>query len=146
MFKLQGICHNYIIITVCSDAYYIVCTYFDAPLTAACPLSLQLEPTTATQLDPALHNPELKFSTSELLTIASRIPQDWQTLGIKLGLTYHVLEDIRTRNIFDVKQAILEMLALWRREKKDQATRAALRYALLAIRYSRLAEEIFDRD
>ena len=80
------------------------------------------------------------------MTVASRIPQDWQTLGIKLGLIYSRLEMIHRKHNFDVQQAAMEMLDVWRREKGQQATRTALKEALVAVHYGRLAEEVFGRD
>ena len=89
---------------------------------------------------------ELSFTEQELLTIANHIPQDWQTLGIKLGLMFPTLENIRFKHSVDVQSAAMEMFEVWRREKGDQATRTGLRDALLAVGYGRVAEEVFGND
>ena len=80
------------------------------------------------------------------MTIAERIPRDWQDVGIKLGVMYTTLESIRVKNAFDSKQAAMEMLSEWRRRKGEQATRSALREALVAAGYRRVAQEVFGRD
>ena len=86
------------------------------------------------------------FTDGELQTVAGRIPQDWQTLGIKLGIIYPTLQNIRYKHVFDVQQAVLEMLQVWRAEKGERATRTALRDALGEVGYSRLADEALGKD
>ena len=86
------------------------------------------------------------FTDSELMMIAERIPRDWQNLGIKLGIMYTTLEDIRMRNLFDCRQAAMEMFTVWRRNKGDLATRAALKDALMSVGYCRVVEDVFGKD
>ena len=81
-----------------------------------------------------------------MLTIASHIPRDWETLGIKLGLLFPALENIRYKHSLDVQGAAMEMLEVWRREKGEQATRTALRESLVAVGYGRIAEKILGKD
>ena len=95
------------------------------------------------QLEPTVSPSELAFTDEELLTIAGRIPRDWQTLGIKLGLVYTTLDNIHLRHVSNVQQAGVEMLQVWRRERGDQATRSVLRDALKSIGFGRLAQEVF---
>lgn len=99
----------------------------------------------AAQLRQPAAGPE-PFTDSELMTIAERIPRDWQNLGIKLGIMYTTLENIRMRNMFDCRQAALEMFSVWRRNKGHQATRAALKDALMSVGYRRVVEDVFGKD
>ena len=94
---------------------------------------------------PAPQPAELTFTERELLTIASNIPRDWQTLGIKLGLLFPALENIRYKHSLDVQGAAMEMFEVWRREKGEQATRTSLRDSLVAVGYGRMAEEVFGK-
>ena len=90
--------------------------------------------------------PEPTFRDSELLMVAQRIPQDWQNVGIKLGLMFTTLENIRVKHPFDCQQAAMEMFSVWRRTKGEQATRAALKDALMCVGYGRVADDIISKD
>lgn len=86
------------------------------------------------------------FTDSELMMIAERIPRDWQNLGIKLGIMYTTLESIRMKNMFDCRQAAMEMFAVWQRNKGDQATRTALKDALMSLGYCRVVDDVLGED
>lgn len=95
---------------------------------------------------PQASRPDLTFTNNELMIIAQRIPRDWQNVGIKLGLMYTLLESIRLKHAFDCQQAAMEMFSVWRRSKGDQATRTALKDALMSVGYGRVVQDIFGSD
>ena len=78
--------------------------------------------------------------------VAERIPQDWQSVGIKLGLSYPTLESLRLKNVYDCQRAIMDMFSVWRRGRRELATRGALKEALKSAGYGRVAGEVFGRD
>lgn len=85
---------------------------------------------------------ELLFTDEELMSIAEQLPGEWQRLGIKLGLAYSILESVRMKHVLDPCQAAMEMFSLWQRTKGEQATRSALRQALVSVGYARLASTL----
>ena len=85
-------------------------------------------------------SPQIPEAT--LFRIAERIPQDWQHLGIKLGVSYSNLEALRHQHIHDTRRATMEMFALWLKGNKG-ATKSALKEALLSLGFGRLAKEEF---
>lgn len=103
-------------------------------------------PPATTAANPAPTRAELTFRDSELMMIAQRIPQDWMNVGIKLGLMFTTLENIRVKHPFDCQQAAIEMFGVWRRTKGEEATRAALKEALMCVGYGRVADDIFSQD
>ena len=103
-------------------------------------------PHTHTHTAPAVSSSAIIISDSELMTIAERIPRDWQHLGIKLGVPYSVLESIRKNHAYDTRQAAMEMFATWQRSRGDKCTRSALKEALKSLGYGRVAQEVFGRD
>lgn len=75
--------------------------------------------------------------------IAERLPQDWIRLGIKLGIDYTKLEQLRHKYPSNYLSASLEMFGLWQRSKGKSATRRALKKALVDMNFGRLAVECF---
>lgn len=92
--------------------------------------------------------PEAEYiSREDLNSIASRVNREWQHLGIRLGLTRRTgLLEISSRYPSDFRQAALEMLYTWQRVKGRNATRRALKKALLEQSLGRLATEIFPNE
>ena len=78
-----------------------------------------------------------------MMKIAEYLPRDWQHLGIRLGLSYSRLEALREAHIHDTRKAAMGMFGLWQVEKGEAATRTALKDALVALGYGRLAREEF---
>ncbi len=89
--------------------------------------------------------PEAEYIPWEDLNkIASRVTREWQHLGIKLGLTMATgLQEINIRHRGNPQQAALEMLYTWQKVKKKDATKRALKKALLQQSFGRLATELF---
>lgn len=83
---------------------------------------------------------------SALETIAERMPRDWFTLGVKLGVPSTQLERLRSKHSFNHVPAALEMLSLWQQIKGRLATRRALKDVLVRMEYGRLAKELFPNE
>lgn len=75
--------------------------------------------------------------------IAERMPRDWFTLGVKLGVESTRLQKFRTKHSFNHIPAALEMFGLWQQTKGRLATRKALKDVLVKMEYGRLAYELF---
>ena len=75
--------------------------------------------------------------------IAERMPRDWFTLGVKLGVESTRLQKLRTKHSFNHVPAALEMFGLWQQTKGRLATRKALKDVLEKMEYGRLAFELF---
>ena len=86
------------------------------------------------------------ISEGDLLRIADKLPENWQALGIKLGLENSRLVALRTKHPHDVRLAILEMFGLWRMERGRSATRGTLKQALISIGYGKIAKTLFPND
>ena len=87
-----------------------------------------------------------EIAEGDLLKIAERVPRDWQHLGIKLGVEYSILENLRTTHPSDTRSAAMEMFGIWQRTKGKHATKKALKTALLELKYGRVANEVFPND
>ena len=81
--------------------------------------------------------------SSSFEKIAERMPRDWFTLGVKLGVESTQLQKLRTKHSFDHVPAALEMFGLWQQTKGRLATRKALKDVLVKMEYGRLAYELF---
>ena len=84
------------------------------------------------------------ISHEDLDKIASKVHREWQHLGIKLGLTMtDGLRDIHYKHRSDPVKATRAMLHTWQKVKKKEATRRALKKALIEQNMGRLANELF---
>jgi hypothetical protein len=81
--------------------------------------------------------------SSSFEKIAERMPRDWFTLGVKLGVESTQLQKLRTKYSFDHIPAALEMFSLWQQTKGRLATRKTLKDVLEKMKYGRLAYELF---
>ena len=95
-------------------------------------------PPTFTQHGLHEHIPSSSFEK-----IAERMPRDWFTLGVKLGVESTQLQKLRTKHSFNHVPAALEMFSLWQQTKGRLATRKALKDVLVKMEYGRLAFELF---
>lgn len=75
--------------------------------------------------------------------IAERLPRDWVRLGVKLGVSFSVLERLRYKHEPDHVPAALEMFGLWQILMAREATRKKLKQALVDINKGRIAGECF---
>lgn len=92
---------------------------------------------------PGLHE---HIPDSALETIAERMPRDWFTLGVKLGVPSSQLEKLRSKHSSNHVPAALDMFSLWQQAKGRSATRRALKDILVKMEYGRLAKELFPKD
>ena len=81
--------------------------------------------------------------SSSFEKIAERMPRDWFTLGVKLGVESTQLQKLRIKHSPDHVPAALEMFSLWQQAKGRLATRKALKDVLVKMKYGRLAYELF---
>ena len=81
--------------------------------------------------------------SSSFEKIAERMPRDWFTLGVKLGVESTQLQRLRMKHSFNHVPATLEMFSLWQQTKGRLATRKALKDVLVKMEYGRLAYELF---
>ena len=93
----------------------------------------------------AMHRQSLHehIPSSSFEKIAGRMPRDWFTLGVKLGVESTQLQKLRTKHSFNHVPAALEMFSLWQQTKGRLATRKALKDVLVKMEYGRLAYELF---
>lgn len=89
---------------------------------------------------PGLHE---HIPSSAFEKIAERMPRDWFTLGVKLGVESTQLQKLRAKHSFNHVPAVLEMFSLWQQTKGRSATRKALKNVLIRMEYGRLAIELF---
>jgi hypothetical protein len=81
---------------------------------------------------------------STFVKIAERLPRDWVRLGVKLGVPYTTIERLRVRHTADYLPAVMEMFGIWQRSKGREATKRALKRALVDMNFGRLAVECFN--
>jgi len=89
--------------------------------------------------------PEAEYiSNEDFNIIASKVYREWQHLGIKLGLTtLDGLREIQSKYRNEPQKASRVMLHTWQKVKKKEATRRALKKALLEQSMGRLANQLF---
>ena len=80
--------------------------------------------------------------------IALRIKRKWFDLGVKLRVECSELEAIQKglNHPTDYEDATKKMFHLWKRTKRELATKQALKQALVDMEYERLAQELFQDD
>lgn len=94
-----------------------------------------------------LGDPESGYLTeTNLLSISLRINQEWQNIGINLGMSYDQLERIRNQNRDNFGAQVLEMLYHWARGQQGAGPGAVQRLTKALVDSGRrdLAEEVED--
>ncbi|KAA0724682.1 Mitochondrial glutamate carrier 1 [Triplophysa tibetana] len=94
-----------------------------------------------------LGDPESGYLTeTNLLSISLRINQEWQNIGINLGMSYDLLERIRNQHRDNFGAQVSAMLYHWAREQQGAGPGAVQRLTKALVDSSRrdLAEEVED--
>lgn len=109
------------------------------PIHPAVPLP-SMETNAAASNDTQSSEPE-NIPERVLQEVVDRI-DNWQRLGIQLGVQYSYLERLRRQYPNDMATPALEMFKKWREKKGRNATKDSLREALKKCGYLRLASEL----
>ncbi len=85
------------------------------------------------------------ISEGDLLIIAQTVSTHWKMLGIRLGVPYSAVEELYRRHP-DPTSAAMEMFGLWQQTRGSEATRSALKLALVENGFGKITETLFAHD
>ncbi len=85
------------------------------------------------------------ISEGDLLIIAQTVSTNWKMLGIRLGVPYSAVEELDRRHP-DPTSAAMEMFGLWKQTRGTEATRSALKVALIENGFGKITERLFAHD
>ena len=96
-------------------------------------------------LVPTLLGHQSPVSEEILVEIAPLVVPIWEHLGVKLGVPFSKIQEARS-DTTTFKAAVLAMFHMWQRQKGREATRKALKQALIDLKYKKVACQYFPND